>query len=147
MHFGESNTPLRKIILYLKIRKKILIFLFYRQQLKSLRYVHEKDVNSIKSLLEAYRNGSACFSGESTPFDPGSSCVKTNETSIKDSSDDSVLTLRPIGTISTWFPNKRGTPRQPVVCDKVPGKLTISKNVFTNPEHALQGLEEFSHMW
>ena len=57
------------------------------------------------------------------------------------------MQFRPIGTISTWFPSKRGTPRQPVICGRAPGKLTLFKSVFTNPEHALQGLEEFSHMW
>lgn len=121
--------------------------MFHRHQIKSLRYVHEKDVNDIKSLLESYTNGSACFSGEKTHFDPDSPNVKVNNLSVTNNSKDCTLTLRPIGVISTWFPNKKGTPRQPIVCEKVPGKLTISKNVLTNPEHALQGLEEFSHLW
>lgn len=52
-----------------------------------------------------------------------------------------------IGTISTQFPEKRGTPRQPTVCPDMSAKLTLSGVIFTNPEHALEGLQEFSHMW
>lgn len=52
-----------------------------------------------------------------------------------------------IGTINTVFPEKRGTPRQPGICGNMIAKLTLDNNVFTNPEHALQGLEEFSHIW
>nr|CAD7452575.1 unnamed protein product [Timema tahoe] len=54
---------------------------------------------------------------------------------------------RPIGLVSTWFPEKRATPRQPGICASSQGKLTLYNSVFTNPEHALEGLECFSHMW
>lgn len=57
------------------------------------------------------------------------------------------LGLSPIGVVNSWFPEKRGTPRQPGVSGSSRGKLTLFNSVFTNPEHALEGLEEFSHMW
>jgi hypothetical protein len=92
-------------------------------------------------------NGLASFSEESSQSDVLTTPLKDNEPSTSKSIEDCSLTCRPIGTISSWFPNKKGTPRQSVVCDSTPGKLTLFKSIFTNPEHALQGLEEFSHMW
>ncbi|XP_014218577.1 tRNA (adenine(37)-N6)-methyltransferase isoform X2 [Copidosoma floridanum] len=118
-----------------------------RQQIKSLRYVHERDVISIKRLLGLCTSGFVSFSEDSIPSDLSSTIVRNNEPSTSKTDNDEVLTIQPIGTISTWFPSKRGTPRQPVVCGRVPGKLTLFKNVLTNPQHALEGLEEFSHMW
>lgn len=52
-----------------------------------------------------------------------------------------------IGIIHTDFPEKKCTPRQPGICANVTAKIILDNSVFTNPEHALQGLEEFSHMW
>ncbi|CAH1960105.1 unnamed protein product [Acanthoscelides obtectus] len=52
-----------------------------------------------------------------------------------------------IGVITTSFPEKRGTPRQPGICADMIAKLTLSKDAFTNPAHTLEGLQEFSHMW
>lgn len=52
-----------------------------------------------------------------------------------------------IGVISTQFPEKRGTPRQPGICSSTIAKVTLNNQVFTNPEHALEGLQEYSHMW
>lgn len=57
------------------------------------------------------------------------------------------LPLQYIGIISSHFPEKRGTPRQPGICSNMSAKLILDNNVFTNPEHALEGLQEFSHMW
>lgn len=63
------------------------------------------------------------------------------------STDDDAIKLKPIGVISTWFPSKRGTPRQTGICGKVPGKLLLYNSIYTNPNHALEGLQDFSHMW
>ncbi|XP_018328866.1 tRNA (adenine(37)-N6)-methyltransferase isoform X2 [Agrilus planipennis] len=52
-----------------------------------------------------------------------------------------------IGTMYTHFPEKRGTPRQPGICSNLVAKLVLNSNIFTNPEHALDGLQEYSHMW
>lgn len=53
----------------------------------------------------------------------------------------------PIGYISSCFSMKNGTPRQPTVCGPSRGELRIKQSVFNNPEHALVGLEQFSHVW
>lgn len=57
------------------------------------------------------------------------------------------LSMQPIGCMKTCFSTKNGTPRQPTVSPTSRGKLKISKSIFTNPEHSLIGLNEFSHIW
>ncbi|XP_046412525.1 uncharacterized protein LOC124175922 [Neodiprion fabricii] len=110
-----------------------------RQQIRNLRYVHDKDVEGIKRLV-----GSRTAEKKSFMSKPDISKTPLPSTSNE---VDEGLKLKPIGVVSTWFPNKRGTPRQPGICDKAPGKLTLFNSVFTNPEHALDGLQDFSHMW
>ncbi|XP_070166298.1 uncharacterized protein [Polyergus mexicanus] len=111
-----------------------------RQQVKGLRYILDKDVNNIKRFLELQK-GREAFSHSKLI------ASSLEEAKPGTSKDQDVLKLKPIGVISTWFPNKRATPRQPGICGKVPGKLTLYNSVFTNPDHALQGLQDFSHMW
>ncbi|KAM3864806.1 tRNA (adenine(37)-N6)-methyltransferase [Diretmus argenteus] len=53
----------------------------------------------------------------------------------------------PIGYISSCFSVKNGTPRQPTICGPSRAMLRIEKSVFNNPEHALVGLQQYSHVW
>ncbi|KAM9313887.1 tRNA (adenine(37)-N6)-methyltransferase [Pholidichthys leucotaenia] len=53
----------------------------------------------------------------------------------------------PIGYISSCFSVKNGTPRQPTICGPSRAQLKIQQSVFNNPEHALVGLEQYSHVW
>lgn len=53
----------------------------------------------------------------------------------------------PIGYISSCFFMKNGTPRQPTICSPSKAELRIKRSVFNNPEHALLGLEQYSHVW
>ncbi|XP_028262559.1 tRNA (adenine(37)-N6)-methyltransferase [Parambassis ranga] len=53
----------------------------------------------------------------------------------------------PIGYISSCFSMKNGTPRQPTICGPSRAELRIQQSVFNNPEHALVGLEQYSHVW
>lgn len=57
------------------------------------------------------------------------------------------MSFKPIGVIRTDFPEKRAVPRQPTVCPRLQGCIALSRDVFTNPEHSLDGLNEFSHLW
>lgn len=54
--------------------------------------------------------------------------------------------FKPIGFIRTVFSEKRAVPRQPSV-NRLLGRIEISQNVFNNPEHSLDGLNSFSHLW
>lgn len=110
-----------------------------RQQIKTLRYIHEKDVDTIKRLLESYKNGA--------PISSEAKVISLDDMKPSTSADDDAIKLKPIGIISTWFPSKRGTPRQTGICGKVPGKLLLYNSIYTNPDHALEGLQDFSHMW
>lgn len=55
--------------------------------------------------------------------------------------------FKPIGIIRTVFPEKRAVPRQAAVGSQLLGCIELASTVFTNPEHALEGLDEFSHIW
>lgn len=106
--------------------------------MKGLRYILDRDVDNIKRILELRKH---------EEIHSQSKIISSEEAKPGTSKDQDILKLKPIGVISTWFPNKRATPRQPGICRKVPGKLTLYNSVFTNPDHALQGLQDFSHMW
>lgn len=107
---------------------QITLFCVHRQQIKALGHNHQKDMEQIQNILDSWQ------------------CRTCNSSTPATISEDGV-SLRPIGVISTCFPEKKGTPRQPGICVNSQGKLTLFNTVFTNPEHALEGLEGFSHMW
>uniref|UniRef100_A0A2S2N9Z1 Nef-associated protein 1 n=1 Tax=Schizaphis graminum TaxID=13262 RepID=A0A2S2N9Z1_SCHGA len=71
--------------------------------------------------------------------------IASNEPSTSSSSGKIELSI--IGTIKTKFKERRGVPRQPGLCPLAQACLTISNSIFTNPNHALEGLSDFSHMW
>lgn len=102
---------------------------FYRQQLKALTVTNKKDCEEIRQKLQNFR----C---ESCSANAGEAAASVPPP-----------TFEYIGVISTQFPEKRGTPRQPGICSSAIAKVTLNNEVFTNPEHALEGLQEYSHMW
>ena len=59
----------------------------------------------------------------------------------------STINLAPIGHIRSMFAKKNGTPRQSGLSQLARASLTVDKTVFTNPDHALQNLDQFSHVW
>lgn len=110
--------------------------------------MHQKEVTTIQNALISWK----CNDCDEKKQKPGSnnelsSSSSSAVTNGEDGSTVAPLSLRPIGTVTTWFPQKKGTPRQPGICVGSRGKLTLSNGVFTNPEHALEGLDGFSHMW
>lgn len=63
-------------------------------------------------------------------------------------STNNVYNNRVIGYIKTCFKEKNGIPRQGSVCPLSKAELCINGvQEFTNPSHALDGLESFSHVW
>jgi len=67
---------------------------------------------------------------------------------ISQASEDSLsdnYEVKTIGTFRSCFLTKNGTPRQPSICPYARGSLTIT--CFNNPEHSLQSLQQFSHVW
>lgn len=63
------------------------------------------------------------------------------------SSDQFNANVFAIGYIKSLFIRKNGTPRQSSICPESKATLHISKNVFNNPDHALEGLQEYTHVW
>ncbi|XP_057364431.1 tRNA (adenine(37)-N6)-methyltransferase-like [Daphnia carinata] len=57
------------------------------------------------------------------------------------------VVFKPIGYASTWFKFKNATPRQPSVSALTRGSIKISTEVFSQPQHSLKNLAEFSHVW
>lgn len=57
------------------------------------------------------------------------------------------LSWTPIGEMRTCFKTKNGTPRQGAVSSNSRGVLAVSKQIFTNPEHSLEGLKDYSYVW
>ncbi|XP_064475035.1 tRNA (adenine(37)-N6)-methyltransferase-like isoform X2 [Ornithodoros turicata] len=61
--------------------------------------------------------------------------------------DQCSLVLGNKGRIRTPFTNKNATPRQASVCEDCMATLTVDKAIFNNPQHSLENLDEFSHIW
>lgn len=59
--------------------------------------------------------------------------------------EDSLISLKPIGFLESCYPDKFGTPRQPGLSPKAWSKLKLRADL--QPEQALEGLENFSHIW
>ncbi|XP_059056302.1 tRNA (adenine(37)-N6)-methyltransferase [Achroia grisella] len=111
-----------------------------RQQLFALKHEHLKEIKLIKSALSGLRCANCTDSATSV-------VTNHNEASPSTSEDSDNISYRSIGIIETSFQNKRGVPRQPSLMANARGTVIINQNVFNNPEHALSGLEEFSHIW
>uniref|UniRef100_A0A1L8DCI2 TsaA-like domain-containing protein n=1 Tax=Nyssomyia neivai TaxID=330878 RepID=A0A1L8DCI2_9DIPT len=105
-----------------------------RKQITSLNYTQKKEIDSVRQLLRDFkcqtcRNLGQCSEPE----------VETRiEADIK---------FTPIGKIRTPFPEKRGVPRQASISTEIEGVIDLTYDTFNNPEHSLEGLEEFSHIW
>lgn len=100
-----------------------------------MTHAHRKDCDDIRNRLENWR----CLECRNRQLSQDN-CGASSQNQID-------LPLQYIGMIHTHFPEKRGTPRQPGICSNMIAKLTLNNDVFTNPEHALEGLQEYSHMW
>lgn len=110
-----------------------------RQQISSLKQEHAKEVRYIKSHLNTLRCANC--------GDNATTVIPTHNGGDMSQLDPEDLVYKPIGFIETAFHNKRGVPRQPSVMANARGTVVINTSVFNNPDHALIGLEEFSHIW
>lgn len=55
------------------------------------------------------------------------------------------MILKPVGYMKTCYPDKFGVPRQPGLVEAAWGELIFERE--WQPELALEGIEEFSHLW
>ncbi|KAL3288857.1 hypothetical protein HHI36_003304 [Cryptolaemus montrouzieri] len=112
-----------------------------RQQLRVLNRIHQKECDEIIKKMNKFRCSNCVDNTTANEINKASSLKRSSRL------DAYSMNLKCIGLIHTQFPSKRGTPRQPTICSDAVGKLVLNNDVFTNPHHALQGLEQFSHMW
>lgn len=119
-----------------------------RKQVESLKFMVQSEIHKIRDLVTKERgNPHSEVTGRHEE-----SCVKGSENSCKSkegvnksSTGLSLLSAMSIGRMKTCFKEKNGTPRQPSLCSKASGSLTVE--VFGNPDHSLEGLKEYSHVW
>nr|XP_057934460.1 tRNA (adenine(37)-N6)-methyltransferase [Doryrhamphus excisus] len=107
-----------------------------RQMLDTATRTHRKHMLSIQSAVSKV---SVQEPEKALPPPPPASCQAALEHGI--------IQTVPIGYISSCFSVKNGTPRQPTVCGPSRAELRLKQSVFNNPEHALLGLEQYSHVW
>lgn len=103
--------------------------------------MHQTDLKIIRNLLTDFK----CTGCKEQPNN--TTCASRSIATVPNDSDQNSITFKPIGVIHTEFPEKRAVPRQPSVCSKLPGFIEINKDIFNNPEHSLDRLGEFSHLW
>lgn len=108
-----------------------------RQMLDSATRAHRKSISSLQSVM----------SEMNVKKDPCKARVSTNTTPLVNALEEGTIQTVPIGFLKSCFSAKNGTPRQPTICGPSRAELRIRQSVFNNPEHALVGLEQYSHVW
>lgn len=107
-----------------------------RQMLDSATRAHRKHISSLQSVVS-----------HMNPLEPCKAQVTTHSTSFVNGLEQGTIQTVPIGFLKSCFSAKNGTPRQPTICGSSRAELCIQQSVFNNPEHALVGLEQYSHVW
>ncbi|XP_064547871.1 putative S-adenosylmethionine-dependent methyltransferase RcsF [Drosophila montana] len=118
-----------------------------RQQVRNLQHVQRKDIETINRLLQDFRC-EGCANINAKGKDKPESLIlqnASNDTNVNGCED--VANFKPIGIIRSAFPEKRAVPRQSSVGSRLRSLIQLNDGVFTNPEHSLEGLTDFSHMW
>uniref|UniRef100_A0AAY5ETY1 tRNA methyltransferase O n=1 Tax=Electrophorus electricus TaxID=8005 RepID=A0AAY5ETY1_ELEEL len=104
-----------------------------RQHADSAVRAHRKQMASLQSVL-----ADGWSPGPRPSRDPGGARASLERGHVQ---------TVPVGYISSCFANKSGTPRQPGICTSSRASLQLRASVFNNPEHALAGLDQYSHVW
>ncbi|XP_013863234.1 tRNA (adenine(37)-N6)-methyltransferase isoform X2 [Austrofundulus limnaeus] len=93
---------------------------------------HRKHMTSLQAAVSKL---GFCEDKDQTPSSPQNALEQGN------------IQTTPIGYITSCFSLKNGTPRQPTICGPSRAELRIQQSVFNNAEHALLGLDQYSHVW
>ena len=118
-----------------------------RQQMSNMRFMLRSEIDKIKQL---------CLHGPNVSNSSVIDCSGATRQDINRCYD--VVTAKPlerkidqfnklaIGYIESCFKEKNGTPRQATICPEARGVIILN-NMFNNPEHSLEGIIEYSHIW
>lgn len=112
----------------------------FRKQIQALTYAHQTDLKNIKDILNDFQCANCKQHQQPGPI----ANIPVATPTVKDKLN---VSFKAIGVIRTDFPEKRAVPRQPTIGPKLQGCIALSRDIFTNPEHSLDGLHEFSHLW
>lgn len=112
-----------------------------RQMLDSATRGHRKHILSLQSVVSKMDQKDPCRAKSLT-----SASFTTSASSVT-ALEQGIIQTIPIGYLKSCFSAKNGTPRQPTICSLSRAELHIQRSVFNNPEHALVGLEQYSHVW
>ncbi|XP_074554895.1 tRNA (adenine(37)-N6)-methyltransferase [Halichoeres trimaculatus] len=112
-----------------------------RQMLESATRANRKHMTAIQSVVSKIGLSEAVT--EKVPSSQPPPSVPSPQAALEQGN----IQTAPIGYISSCFTMKNGTPRQPTVCGPSRAELQLQQSVFNNPEHALVGLEQYSHVW
>ncbi|KAF5901888.1 sperm-associated antigen 5-like, partial [Clarias magur] len=119
-----------------------------RQYLESSVRAHRKHMASLHSTLKDVLDNKQMTKKSQSSFSSSSpSFLAQSAEGMELSLERGHICTTPIGFITSCFDQKNGTPRQPAVCSSSRARLKIQSNVFNNPEHALTGLHQYSHVW
>jgi tRNA-Thr(GGU) m(6)t(6)A37 methyltransferase TsaA len=102
-----------------------------------LSRIHKKDVESIQNQLKNIKCGERSIETEEAH----------SSTTEKSKPNEETIEFRPIGYIHTIFNEKRALPKQANLAQSILSKIVLNRNLFSNTEHSLEGLEEYSHFW
>ncbi|GAA6071618.1 tRNA (adenine(37)-N6)-methyltransferase isoform X1, partial [Tachysurus ichikawai] len=112
-----------------------------RQYVESSVRAHRKHMASLHSTLKDVLDKKQAMMKS-----PSSSSSSQSAAGTELSLERGHIRTVPIGFITSCFSQKNGTPRQPAVCSSSRARLKIQSSVFNNPEHALIGLQHYSHV-
>ncbi|XP_059615393.1 tRNA (adenine(37)-N6)-methyltransferase-like [Phlebotomus argentipes] len=130
-------TEMESLKEQLKVARKEIKNL--RKQITTLNYTQKKEIESVRQVLSDFK----CQNCRNLAENAQNNAIQEDlETTT---SQD--IKFSPIGTIKTPFPEKRGVPRQASISTQIEGVIDLTFDTFNNPEHSLEGLEDFSHIW
>ncbi|BES90484.1 Uncharacterised protein family UPF0066 [Nesidiocoris tenuis] len=107
-----------------------------RKQIRTLKITQQKEVEKLNNLIKTWTCEGCRQSGTSN-----------EQVQVAVPATGPTITFEPIGYLSTVFSKKRAVPRQPGICTNSRARLVLDNSILTNPEHSLEGLSGFSHMW
>ncbi|XP_063740358.1 tRNA (adenine(37)-N6)-methyltransferase isoform X2 [Eleginops maclovinus] len=126
-----------------KLNQQITVM---RKEIKNLRQMLDSAVRAHRKHMISIQSAVANIGLSEPDKDQTSQPLPSAAASPHALEQGNIQTV-PIGYISSCFSVKNGTPRQPTICGPSRAELRIQQSVFNNPEHALVGLEQYSHVW
>ena len=119
-----------------------------RQQMCNMRFLLRSEINKIKQLClqGSTSDSSHVIDSSAATRQHNKKCYDVIATKPLERNIDQLNKLA-IGYMQSCFKEKNGTPRQATICPEARGVVVLNSNVFSNPEHSLEGIIQYSHIW